>query len=113
MSAPQREGLLLGCGRARVAPLTLERYVHERSEEHTSELQSPMYLVCRLLLEKKNVKWLLAGRTPSALALACQVKHVWPPRGYVTLATRPSRSDAMLVPLPRPSMTQATRLGGA
>src|SRR5437764_991122 len=27
----------------------------ERSEEHTSELQSPMYLVCRLLLEKK--KW--------------------------------------------------------
>src|SRR5437762_1554117 len=24
------------------------------SEEHTSELQSPMYLVCRLLLEKKN-----------------------------------------------------------
>src|SRR5437879_10756776 len=27
-----------------------------RSEEHTSELQSPMYLVCRLLLEKKNNK---------------------------------------------------------
>src|ERR1017187_10873199 len=26
-----------------------------RSEEHTSELQSPMYLVCRLLLEKKHV----------------------------------------------------------
>src|SRR5437762_6412478 len=25
-----------------------------RSEEHTSELQSPMYIVCRLLLEKKN-----------------------------------------------------------
>src|SRR5437763_11846271 len=28
--------------------------VRQRSEEHTSELQSPMYLVCRLLLEKKN-----------------------------------------------------------
>src|SRR5437879_13644011 len=28
----------------------------QRSEEHTSELQSPMYLVCRLLLEKKNKK---------------------------------------------------------
>src|SRR5436189_4804557 len=27
-----------------------------RSEEHTSELQSPMYLVCRLLLEKKNAQ---------------------------------------------------------
>src|SRR5437879_6827322 len=26
----------------------------ERSEEHTSELQSPMYLVCRLLLAKKK-----------------------------------------------------------
>src|SRR5437764_4628309 len=28
---------------------------HVRSEEHTSELQSPMYLVCRLLLEKKKL----------------------------------------------------------
>src|SRR3712207_7061691 len=28
--------------------------VSERSEEHTSELQSRQYLVCRLLLEKKN-----------------------------------------------------------
>src|SRR5690348_18223286 len=27
---------------------------HRRSEEHTSELQSPVHLVCRLLLEKKN-----------------------------------------------------------
>src|SRR5438876_6622787 len=27
-----------------------------RSEEHTSELQSPVHLVCRLLLEKKNRK---------------------------------------------------------
>src|SRR5437764_8576637 len=30
--------------------------VIDRSEEHTSELQSPMYLVCRLLLEKKKNK---------------------------------------------------------
>src|SRR5437879_8347283 len=28
--------------------------IEGRSEEHTSELQSPMYLVCRLLLEKKK-----------------------------------------------------------
>src|SRR5437879_10020727 len=39
---------------------TLERFgveligANARSEEHTSELQSPMYLVCRLLLEKKK-----------------------------------------------------------
>src|SRR6201989_2425486 len=32
---------------------------HERSEEHTSELQSPMYLVCRLLLEKNNSRSIL------------------------------------------------------
>src|SRR2546425_3686175 len=30
--------------------------VHQRSEEHTSELQSLAYLVCRLLLEKKKKK---------------------------------------------------------
>src|SRR3712207_8174165 len=30
--------------------------IQRRSEEHTSELQSRQYLVCRLLLEKKNNK---------------------------------------------------------
>src|SRR5438876_8850900 len=30
---------------------------HRRSEEHTSELQSPVHLVCRLLLEKKNIHY--------------------------------------------------------
>src|SRR5437879_9379067 len=39
-------------------PLPAEALVRggKRSEEHTSELQSPMYLVCRLLLEKKKKK---------------------------------------------------------
>src|SRR5690348_17533089 len=32
----------------------LRRRVGTRSEEHTSELQSPVHLVCRLLLEKKK-----------------------------------------------------------
>src|SRR5256885_8810381 len=32
----------------------------ERSEEHTSELQSPCNLVCRLLLEKKKYKYILS-----------------------------------------------------
>src|SRR5687768_18167961 len=31
-----------------------ERRARNRSEEHTSELQSRLHLVCRLLLEKKN-----------------------------------------------------------
>src|SRR5258708_9167590 len=37
-----------------------------RSEEHTSELQSPDHLVCRLLLEKKNAR--TRWRGPPALA---------------------------------------------
>src|SRR2546425_4921748 len=41
--------------------LATEEHAHEvRSEEHTSELQSLAYLVCRLLLEKK--------KTPSTVA---------------------------------------------
>src|SRR5258707_9530646 len=32
------------------------RVLAQRSEEHTSELQSRQYLVCRLLLEKKKIK---------------------------------------------------------
>src|SRR5437879_9131788 len=40
----------------------LARRLRVRSEEHTSELQSPMYLVCRLLLEKKN-KQVIKGTT--------------------------------------------------
>src|SRR5690554_7441457 len=32
----------------------LNRYLEDRSEEHTSELQSRPHLVCRLLLEKKK-----------------------------------------------------------
>src|SRR5438876_1972676 len=31
-------------------------FLENRSEEHTSELQSPVHLVCRLLLEKKKKK---------------------------------------------------------
>src|SRR3712207_7646027 len=42
--------LLYGAGISR----TLDKRMKARSEEHTSELQSRQYLVCRLLLEKKN-----------------------------------------------------------
>src|SRR2546426_12724596 len=41
-----------GSGLSRVSRLTRRN----RSEEHTSELQSPCNLVCRLLLEKKKTK---------------------------------------------------------
>src|SRR3712207_8030078 len=38
-----------------------------RSEEHTSELQSRQYLVCRLLLEKKKKHINISQRPPSGL----------------------------------------------
>src|SRR3712207_8495137 len=44
-------------GRAHTAPRRVpdrSRRAERRSEEHTSELQSRQYLVCRLLLEKKK-----------------------------------------------------------
>src|SRR2546425_9116539 len=40
--------------RAAVRKIATEVFDVQRSEEHTSELQSLAYLVCRLLLEKKN-----------------------------------------------------------
>src|SRR2546430_10928328 len=39
---------------ARVSVATVSRVHNDRSEEHTSELQSQSNLVCRLLLEKKK-----------------------------------------------------------
>src|SRR5256885_1146990 len=42
---------------ARYLGLNEEALLGERSEEHTSELQSPCNLVCRLLLEKKKTKF--------------------------------------------------------
>src|SRR3712207_7695262 len=53
-------GVRHGVARQLAGELVLERLQHvsafheARSEEHTSELQSRQYLVCRLLLEKKK-----------------------------------------------------------
>src|SRR3712207_8796219 len=56
---PRETGLGRELGRLVVAPQRAEQAAHlaqrrSRSEEHTSELQSRQYLVCRLLLEKKK-----------------------------------------------------------
>src|SRR2546422_7703218 len=48
-------------------------FVEERSEEHTSELQSRLHLVCRLLLEKKKKK-------PRPIRLQRQVNGMVPSR---------------------------------
>src|SRR2546422_2251180 len=62
---------------------------HERSEEHTSELQSRLHLVCRLLLEKKRLPILTffdraTSRSTKASAMASSTMtrdvavHRWP-----------------------------------
>src|SRR2546425_823095 len=53
--SPPRSGSCRKLGRAPATKLGERgRLCQRRSEEHTSELQSLAYLVCRLLLEKKN-----------------------------------------------------------
>src|SRR5438067_10086558 len=47
-----------GCLEVHVSLVSTVRCSHERSEEHTSELQSRFDLVCRLLLEKKKNSYL-------------------------------------------------------
>src|SRR3712207_7775198 len=56
-SALDEDGSLLDFDyrEVRVARAILGNARHPRSEEHTSELQSRQYLVCRLLLEKKKI----------------------------------------------------------
>src|SRR5205809_4538767 len=44
------------CRREEPGARAVRRFVRGRSEEHTSELQSRLHLVCRLLLEKKKKK---------------------------------------------------------
>src|SRR5947209_12118675 len=55
LSAPKRKPRILRkCASSNRQ--TPQVAAHNRSEEHTSELQSRQYLVCRLLLEKKKKK---------------------------------------------------------
>src|SRR5258708_26939658 len=49
----------LFCASITSTTTSAKRTARSRSEEHTSELQSPDHLVCRLLLEKKNTKQLV------------------------------------------------------
>src|SRR2546425_8457035 len=60
----QRKGL----GQRR--PIVSTADLTQRSEEHTSELQSLAYLVCRLLLEKKKKKTHLTPQQQRAHILA-------------------------------------------
>src|SRR2546422_2441254 len=72
------ERLEFGAGAARsdreAEPvLARVRDAHGRSEEHTSELQSRLHLVCRLLLEKKKTQHTCSE--PHALQCSADVGH--------------------------------------
>src|SRR5437867_6530722 len=55
VSQKEAHGVAVVVGDGQVlCPVRIEVTDSDRSEEHTSELQSPYDLVCRLLLEKKN-----------------------------------------------------------
>src|SRR5687768_18092263 len=51
-----RDGKIRAVITGRVEKIGTRYSISTRSEEHTSELQSRLHLVCRLLLEKKNKK---------------------------------------------------------
>src|SRR5256885_5407480 len=61
--------------------------ISARSEEHTSELQSPCNLVCRLLLEKKNKLQHLGAEV-------AEIARLHPEASYVVRAL----SDVVLIP---------------
>src|SRR5258708_25035355 len=69
-----------------------------RSEEHTSELQSPDHLVCRLLLEKKKTTQRLVS-TPVFILKAiakCVVTRFYPHFLHLFRSKRPHRQNAPL-----------------
>src|SRR5205809_4631947 len=69
-------------GHALTAAQRHDRRDFGRSEEHTSELQSRLHLVCRLLLEKKNSQLQpLASCCPAVTLPSAVMTIVWrPPR---------------------------------
>src|SRR6202521_1381214 len=78
-------------------------YYDGRSEEHTSELQSPQNLVCRLLLEKNNtLDWLICA----PLLIACAIttlptRQTLDPKPEFFL-TKPETPNINPLPLPAP-----------
>src|SRR5256885_8119954 len=71
-------GLLLRPARERLRPGRALEHGSEgvvRSEEHTSELQSPCNLVCRLLLEKKKKKPRRGGLSRADTLATSRLRH--------------------------------------
>src|SRR5256886_12570384 len=87
---------------------TLFAIVARRSEEHTSELQSPSNLVCRLLLEKKKMRFTQLSLFGTGLSLwfperaanflqrdkvPCNLLNTYAVAGYLTCGVYPTYPD--------------------
>src|SRR2546429_6075990 len=66
-----------GAGRRRVSRAAEVIAASGRSEEHTSELQSRLHLVCRLLLEKKKNDTSVVQTLAQDYALAYRLYIIW------------------------------------
>src|ERR1039457_2754045 len=96
---PPRGRYECGAGSAGCLPASgAARQRAHRSEEHTSELQSPCNLVCRLLLEKKRC---VVGATTSATE---------PPDGSAPRSTPISTNASRALPAPSTDSKAATGL---
>src|SRR2546425_8829197 len=58
------------------------RFAFGRSEEHTSELQSLAYLVCRLLLEKKKATTIVRIATSARPTVSIDTNQAWQAQGW-------------------------------
>src|SRR2546429_721927 len=87
-----------------VAPYTLQVRFDDRtrSEEHTSELQSRLHLVCRLLLEKKNTNNTATTTGPTSVALKRYHLPAIASPAQTGSPYRPSGSSPIVKPLIAP-----------
>src|SRR5256885_9619232 len=77
-------------------PCLRPRMMPSRSEEHTSELQSPCNLVCRLLLEKKNQNCIRDARLRPDPYVLDQARGVQDHRAPPDFASRAKGVSALL-----------------
>src|SRR2546421_2973269 len=82
----------------------------ERSEEHTSELQSRSDLVCRLLLEKKKKRQLQGGRDTGRSHCSNEIASGAPcPTSDFSCNIAPSRSPMRRTPCTTPALSPASK----
>src|SRR2546422_1211247 len=93
-----------------IPPITSSETYGKRSEEHTSELQSRLHLVCRLLLEKKKKKTNTPARSEGHDVVLGDEATTHQPRGEPRQPRQPPRHTIRLYPQTR-GVCRPTRHG--